>query len=250
MNDPANSATNVSWKQRLYDAYVSSGQAGDSASQNALLDARGPSIRAMIARHVPADRNVRIVDLGCGYGPCVHFLKEAGYQNIQGFDGSAEQVELAHRLGIREVEQQDIHSYLENVTPESVDVVLLMDVLEHLEMQELFDTLDNVHRTLRGGGRVIAHVPNAEGIFGMRIRYGDLTHENAFTPKSAHQLFSTVGFRRVASFEDRPNVHGIKSALRRGIWELGTLPFRVLQAAETGQTRFVLSQNMLIVAEK
>ncbi len=250
MNDPANSTTSVSWKQRLYDAYVSSGQAGNSVSQKALLHARAPSIRALIARHMPADKSVRIVDLGCGYGPCLHFLKQSGYRNIQGFDGSAEQVELAHRLGIQEIEQQDIHSYLENAAPESIDVVLLMDVLEHLEMQELFDTLDNVHRILRTGGRVIAHVPNAEGVFGMRIRYGDLTHENAFTPKSAQQLFATIGFTHVSCFEDRPIVHGVVSAIRRAIWELGTLSFRLLLAAETGQTSFVLSQNMLIVADK
>ncbi len=110
-----------------------------------------------------------------------------------------EQVELAHRLGVPEVKHGDLNSCLEHADSASVDVVLLMDVLEHLTRQELFDTLDEVYRILRPGGRCIAHVPNAEGLFGMRIRYGDLTHEMAFTPESAQQLFTTIGFREGAN---------------------------------------------------
>ncbi len=177
-------------------------------------------------------------------------MKQAGYQQVQGIDVSAEQVALAHRLGIPEVQQDDLNSFLECTPMGSIDVVLLMDVLEHLTRQELFDTLDEVYRILKPGGRCIAHVPNAEGLFGMRIRYGDLTHEMAFTPKSAHQLFVTIGFGEVTSHEDRPVIHNLKSFVRRVIWDVLTLPFRLLLTAETGQTSFVLSQNMLIVADK
>ena len=89
-------------------------------------------------------------------------------------------------------------------------------------------------RILKPGGRCIAHVPNAEGLFGMRIRYGDMTHENAFTPKSAHQLFTTIGFEKVECHEDRPVIHNVKSLVRRIIWDVFTLVPRLLLTAETG----------------
>ena len=75
----------------------------------------------------------------------------------------------------------------------------------------MFEILDEVLRVLRPGGLCLAHVPNAEGIFGMRVRYGDMTHEQAFTSKSAQQVFHTVGFSKVECNEEKPIIHGAKS---------------------------------------
>ncbi len=84
----------------------------------------------------------------------------------------------------------------------------------------------------------------------MSVRYGDLTHEHAFTESSLRQIFRTLGFGDVRCFEDRPIVHGITSLARRVLWEAGSLPFRILFAAETGRTRVILSQNLSFVAQK
>jgi hypothetical protein len=97
---------------------------------------------------------------------------------------------------------------------------------------------------------VVIHVPNAEGIFGMRIRYGDLTHENCFTPQSINQALMACGFDGMACFEDKPIVHGLKSFIRFVLWEVLSLPYRLLLIAETGNTKMILSQNMLVVAKK
>jgi hypothetical protein len=107
-----------------------------------------------------------------------------------------------------------------------------------------------VFRVLSPDGVCVAHVPNAEGLYGLRVRYGDLTHEQAFTPRSAGQLFRTIGFRQVASFEDKPVMHGLTSVVRRLLWEVGTLPHRVLLAAETGEWGARLSQNIVVRAVK
>lgn len=239
------------WKDRLYAAYVSSGQANASKTEPVEhFSPRKPYIQAIIRQHIPPTRNIRILDLGCGHGAFLYFLQQAGYHNIYGVDVSAEQVALAHKFGLTAVEQANIISYLASIDDETADVILLMDVLEHLTRSDLFDTLDELFRVLRSGGKCIAHVPNAEGLYGMRIRYGDLTHETAFTPKSGQQLFSTVGFQSIQCFEDKPVIHGPVSAVRWLLWYLGTLPSRLLLAAETGGTSFVLSQNMLLIAMK
>ncbi len=246
----------MSWKSRLYDGYVSSGQASVEQSSSIAPDpkrhfaSRATYIRSVIAQHLPQDHSARIVDLACGHGSFLYFLRTAGFTNISGCDISAEQVELAHKLGIPEAKCSDINSELQSISPGSVDAVVMMDILEHLENDELFAILDHVFLVMKPGGKLLAHVPNAEGLFGMRIRYGDLTHERAFGPKSAEQLLRTVGFKNVQCFEDRPKVHGVKSLIRRILWDAGTLPHRILLSAETGGRDFVLSQNMLITAQK
>ena len=244
------------WKTRLYDAYVSSGQAASrpsvpadrERSPAAVFAPFAPQTRHFIAAHVPSDRNARIADLGCGDGMLLYFLLEAGYRHVTGIDVSSEQIARAHALGLFEARRGEIDAFLAGAADQSLDVVLLVDVLEHLTRDQLFAVLDGVARVLRPGGVCIAHVPNAEGLYGMRVRYGDLTHEQAFTARSMSQAFATVGFQSSAAFEDRPVVHGVRSLVRRALWDAGTMPHRLLLAAETGAWGAILSQNLVVRA--
>lgn len=79
---------------------------------------------------------------------------------------------------------------------------------------------------------------------------GDLTHTNAFTAQSIRQLMRACGFSEPCCYEDAPVAHGLKSLVRRILWRALTLPFRLLATAETGEWRHILSQNMLVVAER
>ena len=85
----------------------------------------------------------------------------------------------------------------------------------------------------------------------MRIRYGDLTHERAFSPKSIQQLLRTTGFTNVSIFEDKPIVHGIPSLARRMLWEITILIPKLLLLVESpGTESLALSQNILVTAAK
>lgn len=238
------------WKSRLYETYVSSGHAGsiDIHEAEKLFRPRKAYLMNIIAKHFPPDRSVRILDLGCGHGAFLYFLSRAGYQDVCGIDISSEQIELAHRLGIDNARLGKLEEFLLEQGDSCVDVVLAMDILEHLTKQELFIALEGIRRVLKPNGFCIAHVPNAEGLYGMRVRYGDMTHEQAFTPRSATQMFLTAGFHEIQCYEDKPVVHGIASLMRRIIWDVGTLYDRMLLTAETGVKAGVLSQNMVIKA--
>jgi SAM-dependent methyltransferase len=243
-------------KSRLYDSYISSYQPSNTEGGMAgcnpglFFSAREHQIRRVISNYLTGNRDARILDLGCGHGAYLYFLQAAGYRNIAGEDVSPHQVAVAHRLGITQAECSDILPYLERTESDSVDSVLLIDVLEHLTLDQMLQIMDQVFRVLRAGGECLVHVPNAEGLYGMRVRYGDLTHERAFSPAAMNQLFTSVGFCQTRCFEDQPAVHGLKSLLRSIFWKLGTLPHRLLLAAETGTFEFVLSQNMLATARK
>jgi len=251
---PKGTFAGKTWKARLYDVYVSSGQAAfrppTAAAQSpaAVFAPFAAQARHFIATYVPPDRDARIADLGCGDGILLHFLLEAGYRHVSGIDVSNEQIARAHGLGLFEARRDDIDTFLASADDRSLDVVLLIDVLEHLTREELFDVLDGVARVLSPGGVCIAHVPNAHGIHGMAVRYGDLTHEQAFTSASMSQAFVAVGFRAVSAFEERPVVHGLRSLVRRVLWDAGTLPHRVLLAAEVGTWGSILSANLVVRA--
>jgi len=238
------------WKQRLYDNYVSTGQAGGNINRSNGLDIKQfPQLSHVIKLHLPSKKDIEILDLACGHGSLIYCLKQHGYTNLHGVDISAQQVNLAHELGLTEVKCQDIKEFLSGKKNE-FDVIFLMDILEHFTKQELFDYLDIINQSLKQNGRVVIHVPNAEGIYGMRIRYGDLTHENCFTPQSINQVLSACGFSSVTCFEDKPIPHGLKSFIRAFLWKVMSFPFRLLLVAETGNTHMILTQNMLVTAQK
>ena len=237
------------WKDALYQAYVSSGQAGDSGQcAEKQFAPRKKYMDAVIGRHFPADRNARVLDVGCGHGALMYFLGRHGYKNAVGVDDSEEQVELAARLGVSGVSRADGLEFLRAAETASADVICLFDVMEHLTRQEMWELVKEVRRVLGGRGMCIGHVPNAGGIFGMAVRYGDLTHEQAFTAASLAQVFGCLGYG-VDCYEDKPSLHGVLSAARRLIWEAGTAPIRLLRAAEKGTFQHILSDNLLFVAK-
>ena len=253
----ADDLTSMGWKKRIYDAYVSSGQATagwspDFAEADPAKFFRplAADVKRLIAQYFPEDRALDFLDIGCGHGSLLYFLAEAGYTRTSGVDASPEQVMLAERLGIRNICCAPALEFSRCLPDASLDVVTLFDILEHLERQELFDLLDEVSRILRPGGSCLAHVPCAEGIFAMRVLYADLTHVQAFTSVSAAQIFKLAGFSQVECFEERPAVYGVKSAVRRAVWDVGTIPVRLLFMAEAGFHRTILSQNMMIRASK
>jgi 2-polyprenyl-3-methyl-5-hydroxy-6-metoxy-1,4-benzoquinol methylase len=244
-------STETRWRNRMYAAYVSSGQARSSASTAEKIFAdRSHYINQIIHRYLPSDRDTRILDLGCGHGAFVYFLRQNGYTSVIGVDVSKEQVDLASRLGIAAITQETLLECLSTRATGSVGCILMIDILEHLTRSEAFAVIEQVHRVLKNGAKCILHVPNAEGIFGMRVRYGDITHEVSYTQGSASQLLTTVGFKKICCYEDKPIPHGIFSLFRRIIWDLGTAWHRLLLFAETGSRGAILSQNLLVVAHK
>ena len=242
----------VLMRERIYARYVDAWEEAAAPASIAGLAPRAPTLRALIREHFPADRDAAVLDLGCGHGALLHFAREAGYRRLRGIDVSPQQVAVAHRLGIDGVEEGDLLAALAGLPDASQDVAVAFDVIEHFTKDELVGFVDAVGRVLKPGGRWIIHVPNAESPFGVAVRYGDMTHEQAFTRTSLEQLLRASGFSEVRCFESGPIAHGIKSAIRVGLWKLIRLALRIWVAAETGDAgrRSLFTRNLLAVARK
>lgn len=240
------------YRARIYAHYVQSRAQPLAPDTMAGLAPRSPYLRRLVKNHFPRDKRAVVLDVGCGHGALLHFAREAGYANVRGVDGSPQQVEAARRLGIAGVEQGDLRELLSAQADGSLDVVVAFDVIEHFTRDELLPFVDEVRRVLKPGGRWIIHAPNGESPFCGAIRYGDMTHELAFTRTSLNQLLLSSGFIEVRCFEDQPVVHGVKSALRWGLWKVMRGVLRLYIAAETGDagTGHIFSQNLLAVARK
>ena len=152
---------------------------------------------------LPADRATPILDVGCGEGTLLAFLRERGYTNLAGFDLSPENVAICHALGLDFVELGDALCLAERYLPGSFAVIFVMDVLEHLPKQRAAGFLEQARRCLQPGGAVIIQTPNMGSVFGVYHRYNDLSHEFCLTEKTARDLLMIAGFRN-EDIEIRP----------------------------------------------
>jgi SAM-dependent methyltransferase len=240
------------YRDRIYLHYVNSRSEVLAPASLDGLRPRLPYLKRLIRDHFPADREAAVIDLGCGHGALMYVARQLGYGNILGIDRSSEQVASARSLGIDGVREGDLVETISRLPPESNDVVVTFDVIEHFRKDELVWFVDQVFRVLRPGGRWIIHTPNAESPFGARMRYWDFTHEGAFTRVSIRQLLLSSGFARVECYEDSPIPHGVKSSIRFVLWKGLRAGLRLWLAVESGDTSrgAIFSQNLLAVAMK
>jgi SAM-dependent methyltransferase len=241
------------YKAKIYEYYFTKRVGRTAPASLVELEKRKPFYNNVIKNHFPADRESSVVDLGCGYGAFLHFMQQSGYFNTSGIDTSAEMVAEAEKLGINNVHQGNVVEFLRHQPDESIDVLTAIDLIEHFPKEELFDLVSQFQRVLKPGGRVITHQPNAEGVFGNAILYGDFTHEQAFTRVSIAQIFLRNGFTSISSFEDKPLRFSMKSRIRRLLWDWLVRPFYLfLVAVESGGSDkdIIFTKNFLSVAVK
>ena len=249
----ADQACGGDWRERLYRSYVSKhlGAQIDPSPAGMARDALYYQVN--LAPYLPANsegNSGAVLDIGCGHGTLMAYLVNRGHSNVRGIDLSAEQVEAAHRLGLWQVEQSEATQYLRRYR-EEFGLITAFDVLEHLSREELFRLLDAVHASLRPDGRFLIQTVNGASPISNRIRYGDLTHETAYTANSIRQALLTVGFRTVRVYEVVIPVHGWKSLIRRVSWQFLRLVILAHLAIEVGAVRGqVVTQNLIAVTDK
>ncbi|KAF0146431.1 MAG: type 12 methyltransferase [Nitrospirae bacterium] len=101
----------------------------------------------------------KIFDVGCGTGELIHYLSENGFK-ASGIEPSANAVKIARSRGL-EVHDMPLEEFVSSRQPKGddfFDVVLLMNVLEHLRKPS--ELIDQIKALLVPGGLVFIRVPN------------------------------------------------------------------------------------------
>lgn len=198
-----------------------------------------------VLKALSKNKEIQILELGCGPGHFLHTLKKRGYSNLTGVDLGDEQIKVAEKLGVKEsIVQDDIFHFLRE-TNKKYDLICAFDVLEHFYKDELLEVLELIYAHLKPQGIFIFRAPNGEGPFAGGFRYGDLTHELAFTKNSLAQVLKVAGFSECFFYPVKPVVHGIKSLGRRIVFDLFEKIMQLYLVAETGSTKgYIFTQNL------
>lgn len=198
-----------------------------------------------IKKYLPNEKDTKILDVGCGIGCVLFCLKELGYRKLKGIEVDRELVEIGKKTGIDIEFVEDSVVWLKE-RKEEFDVVLLLDVLEHLAKDNQIELLKAIHNSLKREGKLILTVPNANSPFACRWRYIDFTHTTSYTEHSIQYVLQNSGFKKIIIEDIIPfNKLWFFKKFTRAI-------YRIFLISEFGLEGFKipLSLNLLVVAWK
>lgn len=130
-------------------------------------------------------RDARVLDLGAGYCDFINHVRASEKYAVDVFDRMDE---YAH---------EDVKTFERSCTDlsvlgdDSLDVVFASNLFEHLTHDELLETIAEVRRVLRTGGRLILLQPNFKYCF--KTYFDDYTHLQIFTHMGMYDLLEMAG---------------------------------------------------------
>jgi 2-polyprenyl-3-methyl-5-hydroxy-6-metoxy-1,4-benzoquinol methylase len=162
-----------------------------------------------VSEMIPAGAR-SLLDVACGPGSLMSVARQTGLQRF-GTDVAREQINYAAKE-YGDSATRFCVSRLPDLPffDESVDVVTLVEILEHLPAPEVRASLAEVFRLLRPGGTLILTTPNFRSLWPLLEvvvnRLGGISyaeqHISRFNPTSARQVIEEAGFAvtQVSSF--------------------------------------------------
>ncbi len=203
-------------------------------------------------RWLPSNRESSILDVGCGCGEFLYFLRSLGYKNAFGIDLCEGELQHARNMGLANSLHINALDYLAD-KKESFDLVTAFNFLEHLHKNEILQILNSIFRALKPGGRLLAVTPNGLSPFSGSTRYWDFSHETSFTPTSWRQLARLVGFGEAHFEEYGPIPHSVPGIARVVLWGIVRLGLQAVSYIEVGTPRDVCrvyTSDMKIILTK
>ncbi len=193
------------------------------------------------------NKDSKIIELGCGSGYFLQFLKQEGFNNIYGIDISEQQIKKAKLKGLN-VEVKNVFEFFKE--DRKYDIVFALDFIEHFEKNELPDLFEGINKIMNKNGIIIIRTPNGQGIAPQKYIYGDLTHLTIFNPNSLFQILKLMGFDEINFYETCPVSVNLTGFIRAVLWKLIKVVFNSIRIIESGDWDKILTQNLICTARK
>lgn len=143
------------------------------------------------------DKNTPCIDLGCGNGNFLNFLKELKFKNVEGVDQCDISIkECINRFPMYIFHHDDVISFLQK-RDKKYGVISMFSVIEHMDKNKLIELFSKIKDLLHPEyGLFLFSTPNAESFLGSASRYADFDHTIGLTESSLIQIFERAGLKK------------------------------------------------------
>ncbi|NMG16353.1 class I SAM-dependent methyltransferase [Aromatoleum bremense] len=150
---------------------------------------------------VPAT-GLRILDIGCGAGEFLAFLRNKGIPGV-GIDLSATEVQRAVAAGL-DVVHATAAEFLQR-TDECFAAITLLQVIEHLPPEDLLPTLEACVARLAPGGLLLVETINLRHPLAINGFYTDPTHQKPLSDNYLGFVLQWLGLQGVRILYNLPD---------------------------------------------
>lgn len=144
-------------------------------------------VSAFLKKYFKENR-IKVLDLGCGTGGVINSIKTPAF--VYGVDKSERALKLARKRGLKNLLKHDFSKSRLPLKDSSFDVILALDVLEHLKKPS--NVLKEISRVLKPEGVLIVVVPSYKFLWS----YWDviLGHHTRYSKKEIRSLLKKEGY--------------------------------------------------------
>lgn len=235
-------------KKDIYENYLKN-HANDSKRLNLR---RLKILHASFDQHykkiISSSQDQSVLDLGCGSGALVDWLKKFRFKKVVGIDFSEDQIQHGTDFGIDGIFFGDAFEFL-RCSEDKWDIIFLRDVLEHFSIEDATELLKLCYASLNQSGSVIIQVPNGMSPYMGSIYYSDITHKNAYTAISLHQICSSAGFSSFNSYPWRVPIYSMLSFVAHHL-QIVLLFMLSIPLKVEGLNSVILTRNLIFKATK
>ncbi len=133
-----------------------------------------------------------ILDIGCGRGEFLEILKDAGISG-KGIEINEQMYHHCKNKNL-DVELADAFVYLERQVDQSIDGIIMVQVIEHLSPDDIIEFLKLSYQKLKNGSYMILETVNIQNPGSLSNFYIDPTHKWPVHPDFLKYVAETKGF--------------------------------------------------------
>jgi SAM-dependent methyltransferase len=137
----------------------------------------------------------KVLEIGCGNGVLLEKLQNKG-KKVLGIEPNSDLIDISKKnnpnLNIKQGFAEDLNRLIDD----KFDVILMIDVLEHIENDEAL--LDDLSKFLNDGGEIIFVVPAYQFLHGVRDK--NIGHFRRYSKKTLTKLLNKKDFNVSKSF--------------------------------------------------
>lgn len=118
--------------------------------------------KTLLDKHLPKRKGLKIIDVGCGSGRNILFLKKYGW--VSGFDISPHAIKYCKKRGLKNIKKGSIDKIL--YKDYFFNLVTCFDVLGQIEVKNINKSIKEFYRVLKPGGILLIRVAAYDWLMG------------------------------------------------------------------------------------